>query len=192
MLRAEVCRFPALALLLLLGACRQDMHDAPKYEPLEQSDFFGDGLSARPLPAGTVARGHLRLDEHLYAGKVGGDFAPTFPFAVDREVLLRGKERFEIFCSPCHGRAGNGQGMVVQRGMKQPQTFHSQRLRDMPPGYFFDVMTRGFGVMYPYASRVPVHDRWAIVAYIRALQYSQNAPLQDLTEEDRRRLQEIR
>lgn len=167
------------------------MHDQAKFEPLEASDFFGDGLSARPLPEGTVARGFLRIDRHLYTGKIGDEFAPTFPFPVTKEVLLRGQNRFNIFCSPCHGESGNGQGIIVQRGLKHPESFHSQRLIDSPPGYYFDVMTKGFGVMKPYASRIKPKDRWAIVGYIRALQYSQNAPLADIPSEDRQKLQEL-
>lgn len=167
------------------------MHDAPKYEPLEESDFFADRQSSRPLVDGTVARGFLREDQLLYTGKVDGDFAPVFPFQITEEILRRGQQRFNVYCSPCHGRTGNGRGMIVQRGLKQPQSYHSQRLLEMPPGYFYDVITNGYGVMYSYASRVKPEDRWAIVAYIRALQYSQAAPLEDLPEEDRQRLREL-
>lgn len=167
------------------------MHDAPKYEPLEKSDFFADRQASRPLVDGTVARGFLREDELLYTGKVDGDFAPLFPFQITEEILLRGQNRFNVYCSPCHGRTGSGRGMIVQRGLKQPQSYHSQRLLEMPPGYFYDVITNGYGVMYSYASRVKPEDRWAIVAYIRALQYSQAAPLEDLPEEDRQRLREL-
>jgi mono/diheme cytochrome c family protein len=163
-----------------LAACRQDMHDAPRYDPLERSVFFADGLSARPLIANTVARGQLREDRHLYEGVVDGQPADTFPMEVTPAVMQRGQERFNVFCSPCHGQTGEGNGMVVQRGFRQPPTYHQDRLRDAPVGYFFDVMTRGFGAMPDYASQVPVADRWAIAAYIRALQLSRNAALDDV------------
>lgn len=184
--------FATLLLLLAAGeGCRLDMHDAPKYEPLEQSDFFADRQASRPLVQGTVARGYLRQDKLLYTGKIDGDFAPLFPFPITEEILLRGQERYNIYCSPCHGRTGNGRGMIVQRGLKQPESYHSQRLLEMPPGYYYDVITNGFGVMYSYASRIKPEERWAIAAYIRALQYSQAAPLEDLPQEDRQRLREL-
>ena len=184
----------ATALFLLNStACelRQEMYDQPKYEPLEASIFFADGLSARQPVPGTVARGQLRLDTHLYQGKVDGELATTLPIELSKEVLERGQERFNIFCSPCHDRTGRGNGLIVQRGLKPPPSFHEARLREVPIGHFFDTMTNGFGVMYSYASRVPVEDRWAIAAYIRALQFSQNAPIDQLSEEDRRQLPEI-
>ena len=180
-----------LTLLGAGGACRQDMHDQAKYEPLEPSAFFDDRLSSRSLIEGTVARGHLRDDEHLYTGKIDGEFAQTFPYEITREDLLRGQERYNIFCSPCHGHTGNGQGMIVQRGLKQPTSFHDPRLVDSPSGYYFDVMSNGFGVMYAYASRIKPRDRWAVIAYIRALQYSRNAPLSDLSQADRQQLPEL-
>ncbi len=164
------------------------MHDQPRYEPLEASEFFADGRSARPQVPGTVARGQLRTDLHFYTGKSGKDLAASFPFPVTREVLERGRERFNIFCTPCHGQVGNGQGMVVQRGFRPPPSFHIDRLRQAPVGHFFDVMTRGLGAMPDYASRVLPRDRWAIIAYIRALQYSQRAPLADVPEDKRSQL----
>ncbi len=167
----------ALAGALLLTACRQDMHDQPRYEPLEASAFFADGRSSRPQVAGTVARGELRLDAHLYAGTVNGEPATEFPFEITMDVLERGRERYDIFCSACHDYVGNGEGIVVRRGLKQPPSFHIERLRDAPPGYFFDVITRGFGAMYDLSDKVPVEDRWAIIAYVRALQLSQNATM---------------
>ena len=179
----------ALALLPALG-CRQDMHDQPRFEPLESSDFFEDGRSARPYLRGTVPRGGLRQDEHLYRGRTGGELADTFPSPVARGILERGQERFNIFCSPCHGRLGNGQGMIVQRGFRSPPSFHEERLHDMPVGHFFDVITNGFGTMKDYASRVPVEDRWAIAAYIRALQFSQNATLDEVPAAERQRLED--
>lgn len=168
------------SLSVVVCGCRQDMHDQPKYKPLAKSNFFGDDRSARPLVADTVARGHLRDDDHLYGGKVAGQLAQTFPFPVTAEVLARGQERFGIYCTPCHGLLGRGDGMIVQRGFRAPSSFHNERLRGSPPGYFFDVMTHGFGAMPDYAAQVPVRDRWAIVAYIRALQLSQHATVDDV------------
>jgi mono/diheme cytochrome c family protein len=181
-----------LAFCVLTTACRQDMHDQPRYEPLERSNFFSDQRAARPAIAGTVARGQLNLDEHLHTGKINGALAATFPFPITKDVLQRGQERFNIFCSPCHGRVGDGRGMIVQRGFRQPPSFHIQRLRESPPGFYFDVITNGFGAMYSYASRVPVEDRWAIAAYIHALQLSQNATLEDVPAEKQRQLMEMK
>jgi hypothetical protein len=177
---------------LAAAGCRQDMHDQPRYEPFEASDFFADGRSARPLVAGTVARGFLEEDEHLYRGRVGGELAELFPFAVDRAVLERGRERYGIFCTPCHDAAGNGNGVVVQRGFKHPPSFHIQRLREAPPGWFFEVITKGYGAMYDYADRVPPADRWAITAYVRALQRSAHATLADVPEARRAELEAAR
>lgn len=169
-----------VAATLALAACRQDMHDAPRYDPLEASAFFPSGGSARTLVANTVPRGYLREDELLYTGKVGGQLADVFPSPVTAAVMARGQERFNVFCSPCHGRTGEGNGMIVQRGFRRPPSYHEQRLRDAPVGYFFDVMTNGFGAMQDYAAQVPVADRWAIAAYIRALQLSHAATLDDV------------
>ncbi len=178
----------ALAALALAG-CRQDMHDAPRYKPLAASDFFANGSSARPLPAGTVARGFLREDALLYTGRTAeGSLAAELPMPVTKALLVRGHERFDIFCSPCHGKLGDGRGMVVQRGFKPPSSYHVERLRQAPIGYFFDVMTNGFGVMPGYAPQVPAEDRWAIAAYIRALQLSQHYDAAMLSPEDRARL----
>ncbi len=176
-------------LLSMAGCYRDDMRDQPRYEPLEASSFFEDGRSARPLVPGTVARGHLRTDAHLYTGKSGGTLVDTFPFPITREVLEEGREQYNIFCSPCHDRVGNGQGMIVQRGFRPPPSFHIARLREAPVGHFFDVITNGFGAMYPYAERIPPRKRWAIVAYIRALQLSQHATLADVPEDERHRLE---
>jgi mono/diheme cytochrome c family protein len=181
-----------LALLAINGGCdiRRNMFDQPKFEPYEATDFFGDGRSARPLVAGTVPRGFLREDEHLYDGRIDGELAATFPMPVTQELLARGQERFNIFCTPCHGQAGYGDGMVVQRGYKQPTSYHIDRMRQMPHGYFYDVIKNGFGVMPSYSYQVPrAEDRWAIVAYIRALQLSQHAELNALPEEDRLTIQ---
>ena len=174
-----------VAMSAALAACRQDMHDAPNYQPLEASAFFADGRASRTLVANTVARGQLREDEHLYTGRIGGQVAAEFPMAVTAEVMARGRERFNVFCSPCHGRTGEGNGMVVQRGFRQPPSYHEARLVDAPAGHFFDVMTNGFGAMQDYASQVPVADRWAIAAYIRALQLSRRASMEDVPAADR-------
>ena len=177
--------------LLLTTSCswQQQMADQPRYDPLEKSEFFSDGLASRQLVANTVARGQLKEDEQLYTGKVNGEYAQTFPFPVTQEVLERGQERYNIYCAPCHSELGDGKGMIVQRGFPQPTSFHTDRLREAAPGYYFDVMTNGFGVMYSYASRVKPEDRWAIVAYIRALQLSQNATLEDVPADQRLELE---
>ena len=174
-----------VAALSVLTGCRQDMHDQPKYIPLRESSFFGDVRSARPLVEGTVARGHLREDTLLNTGKVGKADATLFPFAVDARVMARGQERFDIYCSPCHGRTGQGDGMVVRRGYRRPPSYHQDRLRDAPVGHFFDVITNGFGAMPDYASQIKPEDRWAIVAYVRALQLSEHAPLSDIPASER-------
>src|SRR5215470_13572545 len=164
------------------------MHDQPKYIPLRQSSFFGDERSARPLVAGTVARGHLHEDTLLYTGKVNGADATVLPFPVDPAVMARGRERFEIYCSPCHGRTGQGDGMVVRRGFRHPPTFHQDRLRNAPVGQLFDVITNGFGAMPDYAAQIQTRDRWAIVAYVRALQLSENATINDVPPDARGQL----
>jgi mono/diheme cytochrome c family protein len=189
-LRAMI-RTSTLLLLLLtaLAGCRQDMHDAPRYDALEGSVFFADGRSARPLVEGTVARGRLQADDHLYRGLVDGEPAPTFPFELSRDDLERGRERFGIFCAPCHDRTGSGNGMIVQRGFKRPPSYHIERLREATPGYLFDVITRGYGAMYGLADRVPAEDRWRIVGWIRVLQRSQRGTLQDVPPEARAALQ---
>lgn len=228
-----------------LAGCRYDMQDQPRYEIYESSDFFDDGKASRPLPEGTVARGYLRDDAHLYTGRVSGgdaaggggggnsqsvatsgdnaqggnvqggqvanrtdgsaggdlvpspgaaaagfdaDLAKTFPFPVTREVLDRGQERFQAFCMMCHGLTGDGDGMVVRRGYKRPTSYHDERLRGAPVGHFFDVITNGFGVMPNYAAQVTPRDRWAIAAYIRALQLSRGARLEDIPEEERQQI----
>jgi cbb3-type cytochrome c oxidase subunit III len=172
-----------IAALLLLAGCRQDMHDQPRFKPLAKSDFYTDLRSSRPLVEGTVARGQLHEDAYLYTGMIGNSATPGdyMPFPVTRQVLARGRERFNIYCSPCHSRLGDGQGMVPSRGFaKMPPSFHIPRLQKAPLGYFFDVITHGFGIMPDYAAQIQPEDRWAIVAYIRALQLSQNAPSTDI------------
>lgn len=170
------------ALALAAPGCRSGMYDQPRYEPLEASAFFDDGLASRPIPEGTVARGQLEADRAFYTGKIDGQDLDDdrFPVEVDRALLLRGRERYAIFCSPCHGLTGDGGGMIVQRGFSRPPSLHDPRLRDAPAGHYFDVITNGYGAMYSYASRVPPRDRWAITAYIRALQVSQAAPVADV------------
>jgi len=162
------------------------MHDAPRYEPLEASSFFTDGSSERMLVANTVSRNPLQDDDELlYTGKINGVIANEFPMPVTADVLARGQERYNIFCSPCHGRTGQGDGIVVQRGMRRPPSFMEDRLRNAAAGYFFDVMTHGFGAMQDYAAQIPVEDRWAIVAYERALQFSQHATVNDVPDNRR-------
>jgi len=168
-----------LATIALVG-CRQDMHNQPKYLPLRESDFYADKRSARPIIEGTVARGQLYEDSYYFTGKVGNNYATEFPFPVTEPVLKRGQERYNIYCSPCHSELGDGNGMIVSRGLKKPPSYHTERLRTAPVGHFFDVITNGFGAMGDYASQVSVQDRWAIVAYIRALQLSQNATRADV------------
>jgi hypothetical protein len=175
--------------LTLLGGCSGNMTNASRLKPLEESSFFADGSSARPLPAHTVARGYLNEDQHYYQGKNGTNLVDAFPFPINLEVLQRGRERFDIYCSVCHGRTGEGNGMIVQRGFPPPPSFHIERLQRAPVGHYFDVITRGYGIMYSYAARVEVRDRWAIAAYIRTLQYSQNARLEDVPLQERTQLE---
>ena len=165
------------------------MHDQPKFIPLRPSEFFVDGRSARPIPEGTVPRGHLNDDDLLYTGKgPDGKPADTFPFPVTKDVILRGQNRYNVYCTPCHDRTGSGEGMIVRRGFRRPPTYHSDRLRGVTNGYIYDVITNGFGVMPDYAAQVSVHDRWAIVAYVRALQLSQQVSVNDLSPDARAKL----
>jgi mono/diheme cytochrome c family protein len=195
MKRANAHRNVTLLLMLLfigLAGCRNDMRDGSRLKPLEPLDFFPDRQSARPLVEGTIAQGQNRMEnELLFTGHVNGQLSNTLPMPLSRELLARGQERFNIFCSPCHDQTGAGLGIVVRRGFTRPPSFHADRLREAPLGHFFDVMTRGFGAMYSYASRVPPEDRWAIAAYIRVLQAAQDARLADVPEQERERLQEL-
>ncbi len=162
-------------------ACRIDMHVQPRQNPLSRSEFFPDQRSERPPVEGTVARGQLQEDTYLYTGKIGGNPGDVMPFPVTREVLDRGRERYNIYCAVCHSRVGDGNGFVPARGFaRTPPSFHIARLQKAPVGYFYDVITEGFGIMPDYASQIPVKDRWAIVAYVRALQLSQNAIAADV------------
>ena len=177
-LRARV--LAAAAALMMVAACRQDMHNSPKAIPLRESVFFKNASSARPLVDGTVARGTLQDDEAFFTGKNGAAVADTLPFPLTAEVLDRGEQRYNIYCSPCHGPTGKGDGMIVRRGFRRPPSYHTERLQIAPIGHFYDVMTNGFGAMQDYAAQIPVQDRWAIAAYIRALQFSQNARIEDV------------
>jgi mono/diheme cytochrome c family protein len=184
----------AVAIVIALASaslgCRQDMHDQPRYIPLRPSQFFADGRSERPLIEGTVARGHLEDDQAFYTGK-GPDGKPvdTFPFPVTKEVVERGQQRFNVYCSPCHDRTGNGNGMVPQRGFRHPPSYHTDFLRQVPNGFIFDIITSGFGAMPDYAAQIPPRDRWAIVSYVRALQLSENASVNDVPAADRSKLE---
>ena len=170
----------ALVSLLVVAGCRQDMHDGPRYEAFEASSTFADGRASRTAPTGTVARGWLRDDDALYTGKIHGLPDDEFPFPIGQSELARGQQRFNIYCTPCHGRLGDGQGMVVQRGLRQAASYHQDRLREEKVGYFYDVITNGFGAMQGYAEQIPVRDRWLIVAYVRTLQLSQHASVEDV------------
>lgn len=190
---AEMRKFLAwfwIPLLGLAGCDMRDMYDQAKIKALRPSSMFADGRGARPLIPGTVARGHLDDDTLLYQGKVGGKLAEVFPFRISEADLARGQVRFNIYCAPCHDRTGSGDGMVVKRGFSRPPSFHLDRLRTSPVGHFYDTITNGFGVMPAYNLQVPVRDRWLIVAYVRALQFSQNAPLDAVPADERAKLGE--
>ena len=181
--------FLAAALIGLTGCDLVPLHmrQQPYYRPLVESSLFENGMASRPIPANTIPRGEwgeLMLNEALYTGRENGEFVTTLPMPVTQAVLDRGQERYDIFCSPCHSRVGDGRGMIVQRGFPPPPSFHTQRLRQEPDGYYYDVITNGFGKMYSYSSRIQPKDRWAIVAYVRALQLSQNFPIEALPESD--------
>lgn len=174
------------ACLIFGGGCdylRQDMANQPKNRPLSPSEFFGDGRSERPMVENTVARGSI-ADDELFVPKDSNNF----PLPVNLELLERGEERYKIFCTPCHGLQGDGNGMISQRGMKHPPSYHQDRLRQAPNGYFYDNITNGFGAMYGYSAQIPPRDRWAIIAYVRALQLSRNAKAADLPAELREKL----
>jgi mono/diheme cytochrome c family protein len=179
-MRGRLCLLPAVFCLLWVTGCRQDMHNQPKYKPLRESAFFRDTSSARPAIEGTVARGTLQDDEALYTGKLAGTTVKDLPFPITAHDLDRGQERYNIYCTPCHDKTGNGRGMVVQRGYRQPPSYHIDRLRTADVGYIFDVITNGFGAMPDYKAQIDARDRWLIVAYIRALQLSQSATAADV------------
>ena len=171
---------PGLLIMVASVACRQDMHDQPRFKPLAKNDFFTDQRSARQPVEDTVARGQLHDDAYFYTGKVGPDPGDYMPFPVTMQVLERGQQRFNVYCAPCHSRLGDGNGMIPQRGLKHPPSFHDERLVKAPLGYFFDVITNGFGAMQDYSAQVAPEDRWKIVAYIRALQLSERATSADV------------
>lgn len=174
--------------IFAIAGCRQQMADQPHQRPLEPSNFFDDGMASRPVEPGTVARAGKEQNGLHFHSKVDGKLVDTFPFEVTMEVLARGQERYEIFCSPCHDRLGTGQGMIVRRGFTPARSFHDPRLRDAPAGHFFEVITQGFGQMPSYANQLSEQDRWAVIAYIRALQFSRNVRLDQLPPEDRAKM----
>lgn len=180
----------AAGLALFAGCAENEMDKQPKYAKVYQaSKFFADGQSARPLVAGTVARGQARTDQAYFAAKSGEQIIDEIPMKVDRAVLERGQQRYNIYCLPCHSPTGDGQGMIVKRGFSPPPSFHQQRLRDAPTGHIYNVISNGYGAMYSYASRIQVDDRWAIAAYVRALQFSQDARIADVPAEERTKLE---
>src|SRR5512139_1484149 len=194
-LSAARCRLPAVYCLLLatgcpllLVGCRQQMAETGREKPLDHSAFFEDQRVARPLVPGTVARGQLKADAAFYTGKSRDGLVDQLPVPLTKELLARGRDRFEVFCTPCHGRVGTGDGAVTKRGMRPPPSYHIPRLREAPLGHFFDVITNGFGIMPAYAEQVPAADRWAVAAYIRALQVSQGIPVAELTPDERTKL----
>ena len=164
------------------------MQDQPRYKPLAETDFFADHRSERPEVEGTIARGHLRIDEARYVGKVNGEDITDFPIPISKADIDRGQERFNIYCAPCHSRIGDGNGMIVLRGFRQAASFYSEKLMTAPVGHFFDVVSNGFGAMPSYASRITPDDRWRVIAYIRALQLSESARLNDVPADQRTNL----
>jgi hypothetical protein len=181
-LSGRVQGFGLLALAVSLAGCHTDMWRQPKTQPLDASEFYSDGQVSRPLVPGTIARDHLRLDEPYYTGAESGKWIDTIPHVVDKAFIKRGQDRFNAYCTPCHGRIGDGEGMIATRGftlLRPVASYHTDRLRNMPVGHFYDVITNGYGAMFSYASRIEPEDRWAVVAYIRALQLSQHASPSD-------------
>ncbi|MDW8104774.1 MAG: cytochrome c, partial [Armatimonadota bacterium] len=195
--RSRLTKMLALTAVTLaavtLAGCHTDMWHQPKLKAQSENRFFVDGKTDRTPVANTVAVGHLRAEQAFYTGKEGGKHVSQIPVPVTMELLKRGQVQYNAFCSPCHGKSGDGQGMIAQRGLalrRQPASFHTDRLRGMPIGYFYDVITNGFGVMYGYASRIEPEDRWAVAAYVRVLQKSYYMKMNELTPEDIQRLQE--
>jgi mono/diheme cytochrome c family protein len=180
------------AIVVSLAGCHDDMYNQPRYEPLERSDFFDDGRASRPLPTGTVTYQQPPTNTPLATGRSDGALLQNIPVTVNLTLLQRGQERFNIYCSVCHGRTGEGNGMIVERGYRRPPSYHTDRLRGLPIGHFFEVITNGYGAMPSYAKQVSVTDRWAIAAYIRALQLSQYAEAGSLPESLRQTLTEAR
>lgn len=171
--------------LSFAGGCRRDMQDQPRYKPLAKSGFFADERSARPIPRGVIARDQLNDTDLVHTGLVNGQFTTQFPMSITKPILLRGQERYNIFCTPCHGFLGDGNGMVARRGFMQPSNLHSDRLRKAPPGYLFQVVSNGYGAMPAYRDQISPQDRWNILAYLRALELSRNATLADVPPEAR-------
>jgi mono/diheme cytochrome c family protein len=171
-----------------LAGCRQDMHNTPVGQPLRESMFFKNGSTARPLVEDTVARGTLQDDASFFTGKNGAADADALPFPLTAEVLDRGEQRYDIYCSPCHGLTGNGDGMIVRRGYRAPPSYHTDRMQQMAIGHFYDVISNGFGAMPDYKAQIAPRDRWAIAAYVRALQLSQHAVAAELTPEERQKV----
>lgn len=178
-----------LAFLMVLASCRRDMMNQPKAKTFSQSEFFRDGANARPLPGNVVPRGEAQIDDAFHTGLTNGVYVTQLPMKLTPELLAHGREGFDAFCAECHGRIGDGRGMVVQRGFPQPPSYHLDRIRNAPLGHFFDVMTNGYGAMGAYATQVEPEERWAIAAYIRALQLSQNAKPTDLPGDARNQLE---
>ena len=187
-MKSKIHIWVGAGLCLALAGCRNDMHDQPRYKPLASAEFFSDHRSARPQVDGTVARGHLRIDEARYTGKIAGEDIDQFPIPIAKADIEWGQTRFNIYCTPCHGRLGDGNGMVVLRGYRQAATYYSDKLMKAPVGHFFDVITNGFGAMPSYASRLDPDDRWRVIAYIRALQLSESAKLTDVPADKRQDL----
>lgn len=197
--RARACCFALVSASTLFAGCQQKMASQPNYRPLRPSDFFDDGRSARPLVAGTVPHDDTEEDTRLLAARdpQNGDYVQAFPFALTVDDLERGRERYTIFCAVCHDAVGTGHGKIVERGYTAPPSYHTSYsrgltlrgqkvlLRDAPVGYFFEVVSQGYGAMPDYAAQIKPPDRWRIIAYVRALQYSQHAPVEDLSEEER-------
>ncbi len=186
-------RLAAIALLTLAAAagCRRDMQDMPRYKPLAESRFFADQRSARPTPAGAIARDALDDTDAVHTGEQNGVFLNQIPVKVDKPLLDRGEERYNIFCTPCHGMLGDGQGMVERRGFKWPADLNSDRIRNAPPGYLFQVISNGYGAMPDYKDQIPVNDRWAIIAYLRALELSRGAIIDQLPANLRSKLEKL-
>jgi mono/diheme cytochrome c family protein len=178
-------KFLLVAVAAGLLGCRQEMRDDSRLKPYQESPFFADRNASRPLVNGVVPRGEARADDFFYTGEIQGRLVRGFPAPVTRAQLQKGQERYNIYCSVCHGLTGVGDGMIVQRGFPRPPSFHEQRLRDAPEGHFFHVITHGYGAMYSYASRVEPDERWAIIAYLRALQLARHATLDDVPLEER-------
>jgi mono/diheme cytochrome c family protein len=187
-LRNRICLSAVALSLLALTACRQDMQNEPRYKPLAESEFFSDHRSARPQVEGTVARSQLRIDEARYTGKIDGEDIDQFPIPIAKADIERGQTRFNIYCTPCHGHVGDGNGMVVLRGFRQAASYYTDKLERAPVGHYFDVITNGFGAMPSYASRIQPDDRWRLIAYIRALQLSESATLTDVPADQQQNL----